>query len=285
MWNMKPENKIDTFSYWFIREKDTQIFDVIRISDNTNLGKFNPCACTPLENDEISPKILADIQTNFYRYVKERPEYLLGCKEIPEDIANIDLYEMLFYASLTSKIEKIAKKDDILPRFEQCIDWLRSTDFYQAPASTRYHDSVPGGLLAHTLKVYYNLVDLFSVSKFEDVNIGSAVLVALVHDWCKIGRYEKFMRNVKNEQTGVWEKVPSYRMKPDPMINLGHGVSSVFLAQRFFNLTIEETAAIRWHMGEYNVAHNEMNELHDCNHAFPLCYMIQFADRLACTKY
>ena len=173
MWNMKSENRIDTFSYWSIREKDTQIFEVIRISDNTSLGKFNPCACAPPENDEITPEILEDIRADFDRYVKERPEYLLGCKEIPEDVADIDLYEMLFYESLTSKIEEIAKKDAILPRFEQCIDWLRSTDFYQAPASTRYHDSTPGGLLAHTLKVYHNLVDLFNVSKFEDVNVAT----------------------------------------------------------------------------------------------------------------
>ena len=66
---------------------------------------------------------------------------------------------------------------------------------------------------------------------------------------------------------------------------LGHGVSSMFLASRFFKLSVEEAAAIRWHMGDYNVADNEMNDLHQANETYPMVQLLQFADRLSRVKY
>ena len=59
----------------------------------------------------------------------------------------------------------------------------------------------------------------------------------------------------------------------------------MFFSSKFFRLSSEEAVAIRWHMGEYNVASNESSELHLANEAFPLVFLIQFADRLAITKY
>ena len=59
----------------------------------------------------------------------------------------------------------------------------------------------------------------------------------------------------------------------------------MYLASKCFNLNLECLSAIRWHMGEYNVAQNEMNELHQCNEQFPLVQLLQFADRLSITSY
>ena len=37
------------------------------------------------------------------------------------------------------------------------LEWLRTTDFFQAPASTKYHEVYPGGLVDHSVKVYHEL--------------------------------------------------------------------------------------------------------------------------------
>lgn len=168
--------------------------------------------------------------------------------------------------------------------YQAMIDWLRNTDFYRAPASSKYHESFVGGLLTHTIKVYNCTLDLLKSPTFADVNTKSAALASLCHDWCKIGLYESYQKNVKNEKTGEWEKVTAFRrnMKGIPM---GHGATSMFIASHFFSLSNEEALAIRWHMGEYNVAPNEMDELHLANSKYPLCYLIQFADRAACCDW
>lgn len=166
-------------------------------------------------------------------------------------------------------------------RMNGVIDWLCSAGFFHAPASSIYHHSFPGGLLEHTLDVVFQIHELGKVKTFRDsVSPESAVKVALVHDWCKIGLYEQYMRNVKNEDTGVWEKVPSYRIGHSDL-PFGHGVESLMKAQSVFKLSTDEALAIRWHMGEYNVAQNEMNDLHQANEKYPLVQMLQFADRLA----
>ena len=41
------------------------------------------------------------------------------------------------------------------------LDWLeQETDFFTAPSSTKYHGAHPGGLLVHSLNVYYRLRDI-----------------------------------------------------------------------------------------------------------------------------
>ena len=37
---------------------------------------------------------------------------------------------------------------------EELIDFIDRTDFYKAPASTRFHGNFEGGLLQHSMKVY-----------------------------------------------------------------------------------------------------------------------------------
>lgn len=164
------------------------------------------------------------------------------------------------------------------------LNWLRSTDFYRAPASTRYHESIAGGLLVHTLNVYNNILELRKAEQFSSVDIYSAALVALVHDWCKIDYYEAYEKNVKNESTGQWEKQTAFRVN-QRSIPLGHGVASMFLAERFFKLTPDEALAIRWHMNRFRVCEDELNELQKANEKYPLVHLIQFADELSITEY
>ena len=164
------------------------------------------------------------------------------------------------------------------------INWVESTTFYEDPASTIYHEAWPSGLLYHTLRVYNKMCELADIPTFSSIDRASASLVCLCHDWCKIGLYEKYKRNVKNESTGVWEKVDSYKRGnfPHP---LGHGVASAYMAMKMFRLTEEEFAAIRWHMSMFNVSSNEINEYQQACEDYPLVHLVQFADQLSIVNY
>lgn len=168
--------------------------------------------------------------------------------------------------------------------YKTISNWIEVTDFFEAPASSMFHENYPGGLVEHTLRVYNNMIELIKNAPYVDCDLASATLCTLVHDWCKIGLYKLDHRNVKNEQTGQWERVPCYK-KIEPLLPLGHGVASMFMAMRFFNLTVEEALAIRWHMGAYHLSQDERNEYHAAFENYPMVALIHFADSSACTKY
>lgn len=128
------------------------------------------------------------------------------------------------------------------------LDWLCKTDFFTAPASTRYHCACEGGLLLHSLSVY----DVMMEKHFEEQvdNRESFAICALLHDLCKAQFYKVSTRNVKNEQTGNWEKQPYFYI--EDMFPYGHGEKSVYLIERFMRLKPNEAMAIRWHMGGFD---------------------------------
>lgn len=222
---------------------------------------------------------------------KNRPEYTLIESRASWEGGN--LYDALLAGCILVKTVKenlqstgtLGNPDDAVPRILRCLQWLHTTDFYIAPASTRYHDSTVGGLLNHSLKVADCTTKLLRSPIFNVVDIESAVLVALVHDWCKIGFYESYQKNVKNETTGVWEKQDAFRWKDKAYSCLGHGVSSMYIAQKFIKLDIEECLAIRWHMGAWRVCDSEINEMQQANEMYPLVHLLQFADQLSITEY
>lgn len=168
---------------------------------------------------------------------------------------------------------------------QKILDWIESTDFYEAPASTIYHESFKHGLLYHTLTVYNCMIDLIQINKFKDnIDISSATLCCLIHDWCKINLYKPSKRNVKNEETGKWEQIDSYK-RNNFEHPFGHGTSSMFIAMKLFKLTEEEALAIRWHMGMFNVSSNEVNEYQQACEDYPLVHLLQFADQLSIVNY
>jgi len=62
----------------------------------------------------------------------------------------------------------------------------------------------------HSLNVYHALHDgFFTEGESEE----SYAICALLHDLCKANYYKKGTRNVKNDATGQWEKVPSYSVE------------------------------------------------------------------------
>ena len=128
---------------------------------------------------------------------------------------------------------------------DRLLEWLQTTDFFTAPASTRYHCACPAGLVMHSINVYEVMME-----KHFDPETDSAesfALCALLHDVCKAQFYKVSSRNVKNERTGQWEKVPYYVI--EDAFPYGHGEKSVFLIERFVRLKPAEATALRWHMG------------------------------------
>lgn len=128
---------------------------------------------------------------------------------------------------------------------DKLLEWLETTDFFEAPASTRFHLSRPGGLVEHSVHVFSRLERLCDF-EHEAVNPESIAICGLLHDICKVNYYGVEMRNRKNE-LGQWEKYPFYVV--DDQMPYGHGEKSVYIISGFMKLTREEAMAIRWHMG------------------------------------
>lgn len=182
-----------------------------------------------------------------------------------------------FYIQLLKSVDR--------PGIDALIDYLQNSDFFEAPASTIYHGSYAGGLLEHSLNVYNMLqwyVANLQDSDFELPKISeeSIIVVALLHDLCKVNCYHESTRNVKNEQTGKWEKVPCY--KREPLLPMGHGGKSVFIIQQFIKLTPEEAQAIYWHMGAYDTSpYSTLNELGKSYEMNLLAFLLNQADMMA----
>ena len=131
----------------------------------------------------------------------------------------------------------------------ELMAWIGGSDFFTAPASTRFHGAFEGGLVMHSLNVYSQLKKLCELYKCEATN-ESIAIVALFHDLCKIGVYKVEQRWRKNDQN-QWEQYPVYAFDEDFAYG-GHGSKSVFLVQSFMRLTPEEAAAINCHMGQWD---------------------------------
>ena len=135
------------------------------------------------------------------------------------------------------------------PGAEKLLEWMQSTDFFTAPASTRFHGACECGLVMHSLNVYHVMTSRYLE---ESDNPESFAVCALLHDLCKANYYKAGFRNVKNDETGQWERVPTFRVQD--AFPYGHGEKSVYLIERFMRLRPAEAMAIRWHMGSFDDA-------------------------------
>lgn len=163
---------------------------------------------------------------------------------------------------------------------DKLLEFLLSTksDFFTAPASTRYHSSFEGGLLQHSLNVYHCLKENLSTERAKtlykmDVTDESIALVALMHDLCKVNFYKTDFRNFKNEQ-GVWEKIPYFSI--DDKLPYGHGEKSVYILTGYMKLSREEAFAIRYHMGFSGL--EDKNAIGKVFEQFPLAFALCVAD-------
>ncbi len=163
---------------------------------------------------------------------------------------------------------------------DKLLDYMLSdhSDFFTAPASTRFHGAHAGGLLEHSLNVYHCLKDYLSRPRAKelyrmDYSEESIALCSLLHDICKMNFYKVDYRNAKNE-AGVWEKVPYYTIEDN--LPYGHGEKSVYIISGYMRLAREEAFAIRYHMGFSGV--EDKNNVGRSFEMFPLAFALSVAD-------
>jgi len=155
------------------------------------------------------------------------------------------------------------------------MDWLEKSDFYVAPASTRFHGNCPGGLLQHSLNVYDELRRVLQAYPEIGATDETIAIISLFHDLCKVNLYTVEKRNRKNEE-GKWESYDAYFTKEKFCFG-GHGSKSVFIVQNFIKLTPEEATAINCHMGSWD----GNKDIGNAYEQFNLAWALHVADEAA----
>jgi|SRR5665647_23463 len=121
------------------------------------------------------------------------------------------------------------------PGIESLLDYLLESDYFIAPASTRFHNSFPGGLCVHSL----NLVHAFNAANKQLLNpfpLDSVVICGLLHDLCKVNAYLKTDKGYKSIK-GI----------------TGHATLSLSRIGEHIQLTQQEDDVIRYHMGLFGI--------------------------------
>ena len=182
--------------------------------------------------------------------------------------------------SLKEEFIEIYKNNITREGADKLLEYLLSdkSDFFTAPASTRFHGAYEGGLLEHSLNVYHCLKDYLSRERAKSVygmnySEETIAIAALIHDICKVNFYKVDYRNAKNDK-GQWEKVPYYAI--DDKLPYGHGEKSVYIITGFMRLSREEAFAIRYHMGFS--ANDDPNQVGKSFEMFPLAFALSVAD-------
>jgi len=133
------------------------------------------------------------------------------------------------------------------PGKERVVEFLESSDFFDAPSSTQYHMCLIGGLAQHSLNVYDVLkrkVAEYGITYLED----TLIVTALAHDLCKVNFYILGEKNVKDATTDwQWRKKEIWNV--EDQFPMGHGEKSLTILQDMIGLYPAEKLAIRWHMG------------------------------------
>lgn len=165
---------------------------------------------------------------------------------------------------------------------DKLCDWLETTDFFTAPASTKFHSAFEGGLCLHSLNVFHKLCDLMHMHLGENwqqkFSLETVTLVALLHDVCKANTYRVEMRNTKID--GEWVQQPYYTVNDN--LPYGHGEKSVYIINAYIRLTREEALAINWHMGGFDLrVKGGSYSISDAFYMYQLCPLLHAADLLA----
>lgn len=173
---------------------------------------------------------------------------------------------------------------------ENMLDFFRKSDFYTAPASSKYHSNYEGGLLDHTLLVYSFAMALrqpfieMNPEFTESLNPVSITIAALIHDLCKVNFYQKVDKWAKDDHNN-WVSYTGYTF--DDPFPVGHGEKSIIMSQIIkFDLTVDEMLAIRYHMGFWGGETNQELKSTQAKaiEKTPLVLLLQMADYAASQK-
>lgn len=147
------------------------------------------------------------------------------------------------------------------------VNKLENLNYFKQPASVKHHGNYEGGLFDHSWAVMEALENLTYKLDLQWSDSRSLYIVGLFHDLCKCNDY------IYNKEYNKWE----YN---NDKIMTGHGELSVIMAQQLVELTDEEIACIRWHMGAYDITEN-WNVLGRAIEKYPNVLYTHTADMIA----
>lgn len=186
---------------------------------------------------------------------------------------------------------KSIKRENAL--IAELIEKLENSDFFVAPASTKYHSNFEGGLCQHSLNVYYNLLHLVEKKQGLDAacyDDDSLKIVGLLHDISKMNTYERYVKNNKvykpdgkqYDNIGRYEWIPSmeWKRKEKTFVYGSHECTSEFITRQYIPLTLDESVAILHHMGSmsWDSAKDNIGEVFN---QYPLALMLYMADMMS----
>ena len=196
--------------------------------------------------------------------------------------------------SLENKICSLLRKIDRPGAdVEGLIKKLKDTDYFTAPASTKFHNCFIGGLADHSLNVYYNLKRLVENKHLEDVIPEESIIICgLLHDMSKINYYEKGVRNKKvySESGSKWDELGRYDWVSEETWNVipdnkrfiygNHEETAEFMVRQFIPLKVAESAAILNHHAGKGYDSTGIN-ISSIFHKYPLANLLHVADMIA----
>ncbi|MFA5888206.1 MAG: metal-dependent phosphohydrolase [Candidatus Nanoarchaeia archaeon] len=153
---------------------------------------------------------------------------------------------------------------------EKLVKYLETSDFFTAPASTKFHGNYEGGLASHSYLVYHEFDEMLS-KHGSNLPSESRIISGICHDLCKIGIYKK----ATVTKAG---KAPSKPYNFDDEMPIGHGEKSLWIVGRYIEPTEKEMLLIRWHMGGYDANYEANSET--IKHKCPELVFMQSADRI-----
>ena len=165
---------------------------------------------------------------------------------------------------------------------DNLLDWLITTDFFTAPASSKFHSAYEGGLCEHSINVFNRFVKVLTMEYGENftdkISMESVAIISLLHDLCKVNFYKTEFRNTK--VGGQWVQVPYYSI--EDTLPYGHGEKSVYIISGFMRLTREEAMAINWHSGGFDDrVRGGSYGMSDAYYKYPTAMLFHSADMMA----
>lgn len=159
------------------------------------------------------------------------------------------------------------------------LGYLEKSDFFQAPASTKFHSNFEGGLVKHSVLVYERFLKKLKNEygdKYNQIFSDESIAICgLLHDICKVDYYKLDYRNVKED--GNWVQKPFYTVEDS--LPYGHGEKSVYIISSFIKLSREEAMTINWHMGAFDTrVMGGSYALSDVFHSYPTALLFHTAD-------
>jgi len=200
---------------------------------------------------------------------------------------------------------------------DRLIDFLENkSDYFWAPASVKYHNAFPGGLIAHSLNVYETMTGLKERNNLDILPDESIAICGLLHDLGKVNFYvledieatpkqKEYMKSLfssselkqfdeegctkawattlidwvaKQERKGdIPKKSIAYKVQDG--FPIGHSVRGLSLLQDLITLTNEEKLAIRWHSGIWEeVVGDDKLAFQKARNEYPLVNVLMLAD-------